>query len=162
MKLSGFDQTAMLQKQTAEDSWLCHVRFTEWCFQWSDAITRRTGRLTKTTRIMDLRSMSFRSMNRGFIARDGANAKATEDAYPQLLMGVYPCFPPTWIQAFWRLARPLMPKRFVEKVDIISPLTNPSDAKRLLRAISHADLPAAFGGELAQWPPPLGLDKAVF
>ena len=81
--------------------------------------------------------------------------------YPQLLLAVYPCNPPSWIQAFWRLVRPLMPKRFVEKVDIISPAAYPSEARRLLRVIAMEDLPKRFGGQSTLWPPPLGMERAL-
>ena len=159
--LAGIDQSLLLRSQTAEESRAGNMRFNEWAFQWCDDITRRTGRLTKITRLVDMRGLRFLAMDRGFIARDGANSKLIEDFYPQLLMAVYPCFPPSWLQAFWRLVRPLMPTRFAEKVDFITPKRGSSDAKRLQRAISLDSLPSRFGGVAEAWPPPLGLEKAV-
>ena len=58
--------------------------------------------------------------------------------------------------------RPLFPRRFVEKVDLISPMTNEEEARRLLRRIAAADLPTRFGGEASEWPPPLGIERMVW
>ena len=75
-------------------------------------------------------------------------------------MAVYACYPPGWMLGFWRLVRPLMPKRFVEKVDMIAPKNNPAELNRLRRAISLAHLPARFGGSAA-WPPSSGMEGLV-
>lgn len=159
--VAEFDQQGMINNVSEADALQAHIRFTEWTFQWLDSISRRTGRLTKSTRILDLSRIRFMSMNRQWIKRDGANTKLTEDCYPQLLMAVYPCFAPHWMQAFWRMVRPLMPARFVEKVDMLQPIANPNEAKRLHRAVTAADLPRRFGGDLDIWPPPQGSAQAI-
>ncbi|KAL3939331.1 MAG: hypothetical protein SGBAC_005934, partial [Bacillariaceae sp.] len=54
-------------------------------FQVVDEITRRTGRLTKMTKILDMGNASLRGINRTYIKRDAVCSKALEDNYPQLL-----------------------------------------------------------------------------
>jgi len=56
--------------------------------------------------------------------------------------------------------RPLFPKRFVEKIDLISPTKNPAEARRIRKVITPANLPTRFGGNLDVWPPPLGRERA--
>ena len=156
--LSGLDMHAM-GKLKPEDSLRGHAAFTEWSYQMIDAISRRTGRLTKASRLIEMRGMRIGAIDRTYIQQDGANSKATEDYYPQLLSAVYICHPPSWIQVLWRLSRPFFPKRFVDKVDIISPSTNPNEAARLKRHLAPKDTPARFGGELQVWPVPLGKEN---
>ena len=112
--------------------------------------------------MIDMRGMNMAGMNRTYIARDGANSKATEDFYPQLLAAAFICHPPRWIQAVWRVLRPLFPARFVEKVDLIAPATNPPEMRRLLKYVAPEHLPTRFGGQLEAWPPPLGDTHMVF
>ena len=136
-----------------------HRRWTEWCFQMVDDITRRTGRLTKTSRIIDMRGTRLASFDRAYLRRDGAQSKTTEDFYPQLLAAVYICHPPPFVHFLWRVCRPLFPQRFVEKIDLIAPATNAAEARRMLPHIAWADLPERFGGGLAAWPPPRGVEN---
>lgn len=156
--MTGLDQGGMATRDAAE-ALRAHQRWTEWCFQMVDDITRRTGRLTKTCRLIDMAGMRLTAMDRKYLANDGANAKVTEDHYPQLLAAAFICHAPTWVQVMWRVFRPFFPARFVEKLDLISPLTNPAEARRILRYVAAADVPTRFGGELDAWPPPLGKEN---
>ena len=101
-------------------------------------------------------------MDRQYLARDGANAKATEDFYPQLLAAAFICHPPTFIHFLWRVCRPLFPQRFVEKLDLIAPVTNQAEARRLHKYLATEHIPRRFGGEMEAWPPPLGEENMSF
>ena len=81
-------------------------------------------------------------------------SKALEDYYPQCLDAAFLCHGPAWLQGLMRGLRPLLPQRFVEKIDFISPATNANERERLLRFVSRRDLPERFGGECATWPLP--------
>ena len=159
--MAGVDQHGMAAWQ-ADAAQAAHARWIEWSWQWMDDITRRTGRLTKTARLIELRGLSLGGLNRQYISRDGAHAKALEDYYPQLLGAAFFCHPPYWVTAVWRVCRPLFPARFIEKVDLVAPQTNAAEARRIERYVAASELPTRFGGENPAWPPDIGYDKAKF
>lgn len=105
----------------------------EWLFRHCDAVTRRTGYLTKYARLIDLRGLKLSAMNREFQRRDREISKALEDFYPQLLGAAFMCHGPGWLQSLWRGMRPLLPARFAEKVDFVNPAANAAERGRLLR-----------------------------
>ena len=86
--------------------------------------------------------------------RDAKNSKTLEDFYPQLLGAVYLCHAPSWMQAFWRGMRNILPARIVEKVDFLEPMRDLRERERLMRWISQEHLPECFGGPCKEWPPP--------
>lgn len=69
-----------------------------------------------------------------------------EDVYPQLLQALLIYNAPSWIQSTWSIFRPIMPKRVVEKIDIINPKKNAKEKNRLLAFLSEEDMPVALGG----------------
>jgi hypothetical protein len=151
-RYAGIDQHALVNNLD-ESFWLstfCYV--SEWSFQWTDYVTRTTGRLTKSVRIMDMEGFSISSISNENMKRDGAAMAVMEDCYPQLLQGIFICDPPIWIQIPWRIFRPLLPKRVVNKIDFIVPLTRKKERMRLFKHISEDNLPARFGGKYEIWP----------
>ena len=154
-RAAKIDTKRVIEVQTEEEQQLSGAHWLEWTFQMCDEVTRRTGRLTKTTRFVDMKNSPMRNMSREFMSRDSKSAKETEDFYPQMLASVYICHPPYWMHGVWKIFRPLFPKRFVEKIDLISPTTNKEEAARPLRLLKVSHLPERFGGSLAQWPSPL-------
>lgn len=46
----------------------------------------------------------------------------------------------------WSMVRPIMPKRIIDKVDLITPDTDETERERLLKYISKKNLPKDFGG----------------
>lgn len=78
-----------------------------------------------------------------------------EDCYPQLLETLFATYAPTFMHVVWSLIRPIMPKRVVDKVDIIEPHKNERERARLLHYISLDDLPTDYGGNnttpVAEW-----------
>ena len=119
----------------------------EWGFQWLDYVTRTTGRLTKQTRLMNLEHVGFKSTHRKDIKWDGAIMNEMEDVYPQMLGAIYCCNAPTIINVLWGIAKKIMPKRVVEKFNIVDPEKNPHDRDAILQYISVSALPTMFGGE---------------
>ena len=69
-----------------------------------------------------------------------------EDVYPQLLETIYGCWPPSVMHKIWAFMRPIMPKRIIDKIDLIEPDTNEQERNSLLKHISKKNLPKQFGG----------------
>lgn len=138
-----------------EEQSLAHLLATEWLYLQCDAVTRRTGYLTKSARLIDLHGMKLSGISREFQRRNGRDSKALEDCYPQLLGAVFLCHAPTWLNVVWRtLIRPMMPPRVLEKVDFLTPLTSERDRRRLHAYLAEEHLPECFGGPCTVWPPP--------
>lgn len=150
--LGGFDQHELV-KNVEEKDWLpCFLHFSEWTFQWQDYITRTTGRLTKSIRLIDFGSMKMSEISNECSRRDGKVMGIMEDCYPQLLQSVFICHAPAWIQIPWRIIRPIMPKRVTSKIDFIDPNHREQERNRLLAYISLENLPVRFGGLYENWP----------
>jgi hypothetical protein len=129
--LGGVDQN-LLVEHLDEKAWLGAMCFlSEWTHQWLDYITRTTGRLTKTVRLLDTEFYKISNFSREGSRRDGVVANQMEDCYPQLLEKIFLCNPPVWAQVPWRVMRPFLPKRVVTKIDFISPRRNQKEKKRL-------------------------------
>jgi hypothetical protein len=126
----------------------------EWMFQVLDSTTRRTGRLTKGIRFVDLGGFSLRQNNRECINRNAKNARECQDHYPQMLASIYVINVIPIFQGAYRLLKPLLPKRFVEKLNIINPVKSKKEKMLLLKHISVEDLPVRFGGDFEEWPYP--------
>lgn len=130
-------------------------------FQVLDDVTRRTGRLTKQLKMIDMGNVSVRKMNRAYLKRDAACSKALEDYYPQQLGTMFVANGPAWLSTFWSALRPFFPKRMVEKVDFLPSISKIKKAKNsdkylkpILRYVSEEDLPERYGGKNQEWPLP--------
>ena len=146
------DQHKVAQNVAWQD-WLptyCYV--SEWSFQWLDYITRTTGLLTKSVRFVELKKASLSKFSQEMLSRDAQAMGVMEDCYPQLLQSIFVCNSPGWIQLPWRLLRPLLPTRVVNKFDFITPDTNEEERNRLFKYISQDNLPVRFGGKYEPWP----------
>ena len=152
LHVAGIDQLKAVETVT-EEEWLpAFMYISEWTHQWLDYITRTTGRLTKSVRIANADGIALSGLNMEHEKRNGKAMGVMEDCYPQLLQGIYLCNAPSWIQVVWRLVRPLLPKRVIEKIDIMSPQKNKKELKRCFKHISEEDLPERFGGQNRTWP----------
>jgi CRAL/TRIO domain len=150
--LAGFDQHGLV-KNVDESDWLPIFMFSsEWTHQWLDYITRTTGRLTKSIRIVDMAGVTLLGLNSENSRREGNAMGVMEDCYPQMLQSLVVCHAPPWIQVPWRFVRPIMPKRVVSKIDFIDPEKRESDRKRLLQYIALDHLPVRYGGTNKTWP----------
>lgn len=128
-------------------------------FQILDEVTRRTGRLTKVVKILDIGNVSYKNINRAYIQREAAASKTLQDYYPQLLGSVFIANSPSWASALWTALRPFFPARVVAKVDFLtaeSYLSLFSESKiniaPLQRYVSELHIPVRYGGKNEQWP----------
>jgi hypothetical protein len=157
LTLCGLDQNAMAH--ISDQDWPFWY-FLEWMFQSLDATTRRTGRLTKGIRFVDLKGFSLTQNNRECINRNAKNARECQDHYPQMLASIYVLNVVPVLQACYRLLRPMLPKRFCEKLNIIAPHKKESERMLLLEHLSHEALPTKFGGSCETWPPAYAVTNA--
>eukprot|EP00547_Thalassionema_nitzschioides_P010515 CAMPEP_0194227424 /NCGR_PEP_ID=MMETSP0156-20130528/42848_1 /TAXON_ID=33649 /ORGANISM="Thalassionema nitzschioides, Strain L26-B" /LENGTH=581 /DNA_ID=CAMNT_0038959905 /DNA_START=62 /DNA_END=1806 /DNA_ORIENTATION=+ len=121
-------------------------------FQVLDDITRRTGKLTKLLRIMDMEGYALKDFNRALMKRDAAANKALEDHYPGSLGTCIVIDAPSWINAVWKVVKPLFPKKFVEKI-AFADIKNPKDVKYFLKYVTRDKLWERYGGNNPEWPP---------
>jgi CRAL/TRIO domain len=150
--IGGVNQHDLVQN-VDESHWLpSFIYVAEFTHQWCDYLSRTTGRLTSSVRIVDASKLSWAGLCMENTQRDSRAMKATQDCYPQMLECMLVCQAPAWIQTVWRVVRPLFPKRVVEKTDFLTPATNERDRNRLLKYISLENLPARYGGHNHVWP----------
>lgn len=163
IKVSGIDTHGLVKNVNEEDWLLCFLYYSEWTFQWQDYISRTTGRLTKSIRLIDLSDISLNMISTDNAKREGKIMGMMEDCYPQLLQSLYVCNAPIWIQVPWRMIRPLLPKRVAGKFDFINPIKNHIERQRLIQYISMDNLPKRFGGNYETWPVayPIPFDKSL-
>lgn len=136
------------------DDWVSALAFVnEWNYQWLDYMTRTTGRLTKSVRLVDVGTVQLGQIDLKCQEKYTTAIGGMQDCYPQAVQSIYVCFAPFWIQTPWRLIRPFLPERVVSKMDFLSPVDNADDLQRLLQHVSRDHLPVRFGGALKNWPP---------
>ena len=136
-------------KLLSEEVWdYSFVYSSEWAHQWLDYVTRTTGRLTKSIRFIDMTGVQLtKHFDRASNKRDSKIMNEMEDVYPQLLETLYGCYPPSFMHLIWALIRPIMPKRIIDKIDLIEPNKNEKERDRVLKYISKENLPVHFGGD---------------
>jgi len=135
-------------KELSVETWdHAFIYSSEWCHQWLDYVTRSTGRLTRSVRFVDASSLSLKALNREANKRDGKIMGEMEDCYPQMLETLFLCNAPSWIHLVWQIMRPIMPKRILDKIDIITPTKNEKERHRLWQHISEDNLPDYHGGK---------------
>lgn len=113
----------------------------------TDHVTRITGRLTKSVRLIDTRGFAMSMISYEALKRDGDAMGVMEDCYPQLLQGIFICNPPSWIHIPWQICRKILPKRLISKIDFLRPDKNEKERKRILKHISEENLPSIYGGK---------------
>lgn len=124
-----------------------HLYNTEWTHQWLDYVTRTTGLLTKSIRVVDVKGVGREKINLKFGKRYSGVTDQMEDFYPQLLEFGYVVNPVAWMKLFWDMVRPYLPKRVAAKIDFIIPAENPNEKERLYKYVSDKNLPEKFGGQ---------------
>ena len=135
-----------------------NMYFKEAVFQVMDDVTRRTGRLTKMLQMIDMDNFSFRDLN--LVAkREGAVNKALEDYYPQNLGCMLIANCPSWMSTIWVAIRHFFPKRVIEKIDFLPPLSKLKKSKEtylkpITKYVAVEDVPERFGGMNKEWPLP--------
>lgn len=143
---NGFDQNK-LQKLPFEDRVRAFSYFNEWTHQWLDYTTRKTGRLTKSIRLLNVKGAGLYSINFQTIRLEAKAANSLQEYYPQMLESFYICDPPTWAHIPWKTIRPLLPARVAKKIDFVAPRSSKKERKRLAAHIQEKDLPIKYGGQ---------------
>ncbi len=151
--MKGIDQTKMVEAIDDDVAFKHYMRSNEWQFQVHDEVTRRTGRLTKGLKIVDLKGMKLRHVNRAYIKKDAKQNKKLQDFYPQSLGSMLVVNAPPIFDSVWSMFRPFFPKRMVEKVNVINPKKRPKDMLHFAKFVSEEDVPEMYGGKLTTWPP---------
>lgn len=128
-----------------------YVTMNETIYQVNDEVTRRTGKLTKLLRIMDCSGIISKSFSPAFSKQDAAITKHLQDFYPQMLGRIIVSDMPSIIGYIWRMLKPILPRRVVEKVTFTKP-GKESDSKEYLDYISNDHLWARYGGSNGNWP----------
>jgi len=152
MDVGRIDIDRLMGIMTKEEMKEYRMHATEASYQVLDEVTRRTGRLTKITQILDESNVSLLKVNRKAIKQDADISKEFEDYYPQALSSIYIFNAPSWVNALWAVLRPIFPKRLAEKIDFVPAAQ--TLYKPLLRHVSEANLPERFGGKNKKWPLP--------
>jgi hypothetical protein len=106
-----------------------------------------------------LEGFQSKQYNKENIRRDAATAKEMEDYYPQALRSLYIVNAPFWFTTTWKVMRPLMPTRFVEKFNVIAPLKNKKEFELFLKHASEEHLPTKLGGKYEGCPYPSQIVK---
>merc|ERR1719491_2774680 len=135
----------------------------ECIFQVLDEVTRRTGKLTKFCKIIDMDGWQLSKVNRSYIKADAAVSRELENMFPQLVGTVLLVNAPSWISIIWSFAKMFMPQRSISKVDFLPPMkktkknsssssstSSKSQMKQLkpfLKYISEEHLPEKYGGQ---------------
>lgn len=146
IRAAGFDQT-MQERLTPQVRRKAFGYVNEWTHQWLDFITRTTGRLTKSVRLVDAKGTRLLQLNYRTLHLEASAANSLQDFYPQMLESFYICDPPSWQHIPWKILRPLLPKRVVEKVDFVAPFKSKAERKRLLKHLEEEHLPVKYGGQ---------------
>jgi CRAL/TRIO domain len=143
---AGFDQTK-LEKLNYNERLRAFCYINEWTHQWLDFITRTTGRLTKSVRLLDVKGVGLMQVNYQTLRLEGKAINTMQDFYPQLLESFYICDPPTWAHIPWKIVRPLLPTRIVHKIDFVAPGKSKKERKRLRAHVQEEHLPTQYGGQ---------------
>mmetsp|Transcript_8649 Transcript_8649/g.21087 ORF Transcript_8649/g.21087 Transcript_8649/m.21087 type:complete len:292 (+) Transcript_8649:174-1049(+) len=153
------DMTDSVENLSEEDVFEDILMTSEIMYQILDKVTRRTGKLTKLLRIIDVEDFTLRSLNAECIRRDAATNKQLEDFYPQMLGTVIVSGMGTLTTTLWKVFKSLPTKRFVEKLAFVKPGKKSKDATYFLRYISKDTLCERYGGGDSHWPvvPPVHL-----
>lgn len=154
LHLAGRNQHRMAETLSQQDYFEAHLFSTEWKFQWLDYLTRSTGLMTKYLSVADCIGSHRGMINKHSKHMDSAAAKTMEDKYPQLLGSMFVVNAPIWINVVFAIIKPFIPKRLLEKINLIKPLKRERDLELLQEYISMSDLPERYGGLMKQWPPP--------
>jgi len=142
---AGFD-FAKLRQLTFEERLRAFAYINEWTHQWLDYITRTTGRLTRSARLVDVQGVGITQVDYETLRLEAKAIATMQDFYPQLLESFYICNPPIWARIPWKVLRPLLPSRVVHKIDFLSPGKSKHERKRLRAFLQEEHLPKVYGG----------------
>lgn len=150
----ALDTDGVMADITEEEFREAYIAMKEAEYQILDEVTRRTGRLTKLTRFVDLHNYSFFKFNRKYTKLDADIQKELEDFFPQSLDKQYIFNIPSWLSAIWTVIAALFPKRLIEKLDICPSSASTKFYAPIAKHVSEENHPVGYGGKNTNWPPP--------
>lgn len=155
IRVDKVDMKALNSELSDSDILDSIIYLNETIYQILDHMTRKTGRLTKLLKVVDLQGVGLKNFNLTFIKKDAANTKKMEDFYPQMLGMLVVANASSWFSKLWKVVRKFFPARFVEKVDILPSVdkVKEKDLKLVFKYISYENLPVQYGGLNTTWPP---------
>jgi hypothetical protein len=128
---------------------------TEFIFERMDQVTRRTGRITKYIRVLDLSGVRPSQISLKFMKMDGEQSKRIQCLYPQLLGAIIYLNPPPSLAFLYKhFVRPLLPRKVTEKSFALSPRKSDADRALLQTLLPVDSLHATFGGTSSAYFPP--------
>jgi len=156
MKVEKVDMKTMGSAISGDDLLDAYIFLNESTFQILDHITRSTGRLTKQLKCIDFEGARLRQISMNFVRKDAAINKKLEDYYPQMLGMLVVVNAPTWFSNLFKTIRPLLPRRLLEKIDILPSMKKlqAKDLDKIFKFISWKNLPERYGGLNVKWPLP--------
>lgn len=121
----------------------------EFQFRVLDEVTRRTGRLTKAIRVIDMKNVKLSDISRKYLVYESKIAKEIEDFYPQKADTIFVYNAPSWVQYLFKTFSPLFPRRLTQKVTIVTGSSDEClpDDSAIFKYMSPAHLPTKYGGE---------------
>lgn len=127
------------------------VMYNECMSQILDGITRREDRLTKLVKVYDEEDIKVSLKILKSVEKYAKASQIAEDFYPQLVgaMILVNCNP--WVTRLWKLIKPFLPKRLLEKISVIGKPTL-SNMTLLRDYVSEENIPMKYGGLNTQWP----------
>jgi len=150
IRLADCDMKKMVKTLSEEELSEVYLLLNEAVYQIQDDISRRSGRLTKLLKVIDLDGMKMKEFDIGYAKVDAAAAKTLEDFYPQQLGKILVVNAPYWINMVWDVLKPLFPARVTEKFDFAS--SKKKMIKKLVEYVSADNVPERFGGNDKCWP----------
>lgn len=139
MHIAGFHQSKI--SEISEEDWPAG-HLLEWMFQIMDSVTRRTGRLTKAIRFVDLqRYHHLRQGNLECIHRNAASARKTNEFYPQMLATIFVLNAPFWGQAAFSTFKSLLPRSFMQNLVVFNSRSK-NDYLSILKHVSTENIPS--------------------
>mmetsp|Transcript_3632 Transcript_3632/g.5811 ORF Transcript_3632/g.5811 Transcript_3632/m.5811 type:complete len:281 (-) Transcript_3632:143-985(-) len=137
-----------------QDNYLIHVM--EWSFFRLDQCFLKTGRFIGYVKIFDLTSCAMKhvqvvrrwnQINNERIVRFGVDVN---ECYPEWFNRVMIVNAPSFFSVIWKVLRPFLPARTVEKVGVESNVTKARE--RLLLVVDESVLPSFLGGSFdGEW-----------
>lgn len=155
------DMAGIVEKMSQEEVLESYLMSNEIMYQILDEVTRRTGKLTKLLRIMDMTDFSVASFNKEYLRRDAAANKEMEDFYPQLLGTVTFSVMASWATIIFRVFQSVVSQKICREGGPRETRQNSKDSKYFLRYVSKDNLWERYGGKNSDWPvaPPVHLWK---
>lgn len=136
-----------------EDLITSRIMISEGIYRVLDEITRKTGRLTKVCRVMDMDGFPLKSFDKDYLNLESETASSIQEFYPQSASAILVVEAPRWCGWMWKIAKPLLPHRVRDKFDFVYPKRSIKDRKKFLRHVSLDHLPEKYGGKNSIWPP---------